>query len=150
MIVLGFNLGKGDLRWALLTGTIASPVLAEKGRRTFNPDDLSDTCHWFDKNFSELIAQIKPNTVSYRLSWKIKSKAQAGYLVMPFGILHLRCREEKMHCIEHHIGSFTKKRFSFPNKITAIEMCDSMFKPAPPHWDDAQKYAVLAAWAELP
>lgn len=149
MSVIGFNLAKGELRWTSLSGTKQSPKLEAKGRRVYAMTETDEICHWFRQNLSELLDQQKNSKVAYRLTWDINKKAQAGYLIMPLGILHLLSRERGLACIEHHTASLTHRKLGVSVKASPIAMCDAVFQPHPPYWDDAQKYSVLAAWAEL-
>lgn len=150
MKTLGFELKKGELRFSVLSGTLALPQYISHGRRVFHPDaSRPDLMSWFKKNFVEIINDCGPDRVAYRVSLNANSVAQVSYLLFPWGVLNLVLFERGIPASEFNKMSFTPKRFGFPKGVKPEDQVDVSFGVKAPHWDGPQKISILAAWAAL-
>lgn len=150
MKVIGFEIKKGELRFSVLEGAVDAPVWVTHGRRVFNAESpRTDLMSWFKQNFLEIVTACSPEKISYRVSLNAKTVAQNAYLLFPWGILNLIAFEKSIPICEFNKMTFTAKRFGLPKGVKPDEQLDVLFGARPPHWDDAQKISVLAAWAGL-
>ena len=149
MAVLGLHLQKGLLRYAVLDGTRAKPVLLSKDRLiTPDPAQVPALMDWYDTKFRQLLADHQPSHVACRLTLE-PSKEQLFYSEFPLGVLHLIAHQQGIPVSCLTAQSFTPSRLGLPRETNLNDQCDLMFGKNPPYWDKDQKYAVLVAWFEL-
>jgi hypothetical protein len=149
MTVLGFSLLKNELRYSVLSGTKAKPVLVKK-ERILTPDPFitPQLMDWFDTNFSDIIRTEKPDIISYKLSLKIV-KDQFGYLTFPLGVLNLVSKKANVPIIQYSSMAIRASKLGIKGKVDIYSFCDTTFGKNPPYWDKDQKDSLLVAWFEL-
>jgi hypothetical protein len=148
MIVLGFNLQKGEIRYSLVAGTKHAPELLEKGRHLVATESTPVLMDWFESTFENIIARTNPNKIAYRLSLE-PSKTQIMYLTFPYAILNLLAHRKKICIYEYVSQNFVPSKFGQPKGVNVYDYCTQVFGEHSPHWDKNQQYSVLAAWLTL-
>lgn len=146
MKTLGFCIQKNVARYAVVDGGKRSPQLLAKGRlQTPDPEDVPALMDWFDTQFTQLIADHKPDLISYKLSLE-PNLAQQHYLSFPFGLLNLTAHRQGVTIQEFSSSGITPKKLDLPKGTNLYELVDSTFGTHPPHWDKYQQEAILVAW----
>lgn len=148
---VGFNVGKGTLRFVVLEGTLQAPVFMEHDRfdekaGTAVPERMA----WLAESFDKVLRRVQPDRAAYRLHHsKMLTQEQVGIFHYPWGLLALRCGQLKVEVSEIASISMTAKRFGLPKGAKPMEECDALIGAHPPGWDDVTRYAACAAWAAL-
>jgi hypothetical protein len=150
MRVLGIHIATGQLRYSVLEGTKATPSLVAKDRLlTPDPKYAPALMDWFETQFTQLIGQLAPDRIAYRLTLAPK-KDQLVTSSFPFGILNLLAHRRSVPITSYVAGNFVAKRLGLPKGTDIYAHCDSALGSHPPYWDNNQKHSLLAAWFELP
>lgn len=150
MKVLGIHIAKSQLRYAVLEGTKDNPTLIAKDRLiTLDPEDVPPLMDWYDTQFSGLLNDHSPDEISYRLTLEPK-KAQLFTSSFPLGILNLLAHQRGIPISCYTPKAFVGSKLGLGKKDDVFAHCDHILGNNPPYWDKNQKYAVLAAWFQLP
>lgn len=150
MRVIGIHIAKGQLRYSVLEGTKAAPVLVTKVRLlTPDPRNAPALMDWFDTQFSLILNQSTPNRIAYRLTLAPK-KDQLLTSSFPLGILNLLAHRRTLPITGYVAGNYVASRLGLAKGTDIYAHCDSVFGAHPPYWDTNQKHSVIAAWFELP
>lgn len=151
MSVLGISLGKGQIRYCVLDGDIDNPEFIEKGKLEVDPNrNTPELMGWFKTNFEDLIMRCAPDVVAYRMFWNINTQEQTKHHLLPLGILNMICFQNNLPIIEFGAQAITAKKLNLPRGTKPIDVCDEHIGNHPPHWDNNQRNAALAAWCALP
>ncbi|SEC58520.1 hypothetical protein SAMN05444161_1422 [Rhizobiales bacterium GAS191] len=101
----------------------------------------------FHNLFTELLAEVPPEIVTYRVSQAAKSIDQIAYLLMPLGLLGKLCHDKHIPVRELNSSSYTHKKFGLPRGIKPLDHWIAAIGPTSPHWDQSQQNATLGAWS---
>jgi hypothetical protein len=149
MKVLGFYISTGQLRYSLLEGTRAAPILLEKERfLTIDPSNVPELMDWYESQFIHLLDRHAPDRIACRLTLAPK-KTQLFTSCFPFGILYLLAHHRNIPITSYVSGNYVASRLGLPRGTDMYTHCDQVFGLKPPYWDGNQKHSVLAAWFEL-
>lgn len=158
MRALGLNVGKGFIRFAVVEGTLAAPVLADRTvlkRGTpheldFDPAlPLPERMVLIRQRFEGLLDRVGADRVAYRMhNGRGLDQEQVAIFHYPWGVLNLLCAERSLPCTEFLSASLTFKRFKLPNDTKPMERVDDLL-PEGSKWDDNIRYAACAAWGAL-
>lgn len=150
MKILGIHLAKSQLRYAVLDGSVDSPTLLAKGRLvTVDPANVPALMDWFDTQFRALLDQHQPDKIAYRLTLD-PTKVQLFTSEFPLGILNLHAHQRGLPIVSYTPRSFVGSKLDLKKGADLSAHIDAVFGTHPPYWDNNQKYAILAAWFELP
>jgi hypothetical protein len=150
MKTLGIHIAKSQLRYALLEGTKAKPILLAKKRLiTVDPENVPALMDWFDTQFRSILDKLQPDTIGYRLTLEPK-KEQLFTSEFPLGILNLLAHQRSIPITPYTAQNFVGSRLGLSKQTDLFSHCDSIFGENPPYWDKNQKCALLTAWFELP
>ncbi len=150
MTVLGLHALAGQLRFGVISGTKAAPILNDKGRLiTPSESDVPALMDWYDTQLRKLIFDHEPTMISYRLTLDPKKK-QLITSIFPLGVLNLIAHQESLPIVEYTAGSFVASRLGLPKGTDLYTHCENILGSHPPYWDKNQMYAILVAWFELP
>jgi hypothetical protein len=150
MRVIGIYIATGQLRYSVLEGTKAAPVLVSKDRLlTPDPKNVPALMDWFDTQFTLILDQSTPNRIAYRLTLAPK-KDQLVNSVFPLGILNLLVHRYALPITSYIAQNYVASRLGLAKGADIYAHCDSVLGSHPPYWDMNQKHSVLAAWFELP
>lgn len=149
MRVIGFNFGKGQLRFSVLEGTFQNPRQIQYDRRLHNSDlPTSEKMDWYRKNFLELIDQFNPDQLSYRFGSN-GTNDQMRNLIFPCSVLQLTAFDKQIVTKEWTSRLLNPSRFGHPPNTDLYTLCDTQFGNLTPYWDKSQKAATLCAWLSL-
>lgn len=149
MTVLGVHALTGQLRFGVLSGTRASPVLEDKGRLvTPSESDVPALMDWYDTQFRKLVLDHAPDKIAYRLTLEPKKK-QLITSIFPFGLLNLIAFQQSLPVNEYTPRSFAASKLGLPKGTDLYDHCENTFGSHPPYWDKNQMNAILTAWFEL-
>lgn len=149
MTTLGVHIHKDYMRYAVLEGTKASPLLVAKDRlQTPDPADVPALMDWYDTQFGKLLSDYDPVRIGYRLTLN-PDKSQLLHSEFPLGVLNLLAHSKSIPACPYTAQSFTPSKLGLPKTTDLYAHCDSVLGTHPPHWDKNQKHAVLVAWFEL-
>jgi hypothetical protein len=145
---LGIDLKKEEIRWCLVSGTLQTPIYESHGRKKYSiPSDRAELMKTFHNLFTELLAEVSPEIVTYRVTQAAKSIDQMAYLLMPLGILGKLCHDGNISVRELNSSSYTYKKFNLPKGSKPLDHWIASLGPTVPHWDQSQQNATLSAWA---
>lgn len=149
MMVIGFNLETGALRYTVLKGTKAEPLFVEKNRfvikATTSTPELMD---WFESSFQNLLDRINPGKIGCKLSLNA-NKSQIPFWYYPYGVLNNIAHKKGSEVVEFVSQNFTPSKFGLPKTTNLYDHIDTIFGTHPPYWDKNQKYSLIAAWMIL-
>lgn len=158
MRALGLNVGKGFIRFAVIEGTLAQPVLLDRNRLTRGKADefdhdftmsLPERMAWLEGGFATLLDRVAPDMVAYRMhNGRGMTQEQVAVFHYPWGILNLLCGRRGLPCQELLSASLTAKRFGLPKGQKPMERVDEILADGA-KWDNDTRYAACAAWAVL-
>ncbi len=150
MKILGVHVATGQLRYSVLEGTKANPVLIEKGKlSTIDPKNAPQLMDWYESQFSLILDQHTPDRIAYRLTLQ-PNKNQLITSSFPMGILNLLAHRRNLPIQLYVSGNFVASKLSLAKGTDIYAYCDQVFGMNPPYWDKNQKNSVLVAWFELP
>ena len=150
MKILGVHVAKSQFRYAVLEGTKEAPVLVAKDKQTtVDPNDVPALMDWYDTQIAGILDAHSPDKIAYRLTLDPK-KIQIFTSEFPLGILNLHAHKQGIPIREYVSGNYVASRLGLPKDTDLYVHCDEVIGEHPPYWDTNQKYAVLAAWFELP
>lgn len=150
MSVLGIYIAAGQLRYSVLDGTKAAPIMRTKDKLTTPTSaDVPALMDWFDTQFQMILDQHSPDKIAYRLTLAPK-KAQLFTSIYPFGILNLIAFQKGIPIASFVAGNYVASKLGLPKNTDLYTHCDNLLGRNPPYWDKNQKHSVLAAWFELP
>lgn len=150
MAVLGVHIATGQLRYSVLEGTKAAPVLVAKERLlTPDPNYPPALMDWYETQFNLILDQSAPDRIAYRLTLAPK-KDQLFTSSFPLGILNLLAHQRNLPITSYVSGNFTASRLGLPKGSDIYAHCDTVLGTNPPYWDNNQKHSILSAWFELP
>ena len=150
MAIVGFDLHKGFLRYSVLDGNKAAPVLVYKERHTvLQTESIPELMDWFESTFRSILTQYTPTGISYRLSLEPK-KDQISYLIYPWAILNLISYQNRIPISFFTCRALSPARLVQPKDTDLYSYCDTVFGNNPPYWDIYQKNSILVAWFNLP
>lgn len=149
MTVLGINLEKNGLRYAVLNGTKDKPNLihAEK-TNTPNFSSIPQQMNWYETTFQNILTRFKPSKIGIKVSLDAKKDSIAPWYY-PLGLLHKQAFQNEITTFEYVALNFTASKFGLDKTVNIYEHIDSTFGTFTPKWDKNQKYAVLSAWMVL-
>jgi hypothetical protein len=104
----------------------------------------------YASHFRSAKDEFKPGIIAARQCYESKTLDAAVFQVTPLGLLGYLVHNE---CIPFRAYTPQALRqgtsFGLPKGTNTLGAIDTRFGKYPPHWDDMQKYAVLAAWRAL-
>lgn len=143
---LGIALQKNFMRYSVLEGTKAAPVLIHKGKlSTTSPDEIPELMDWFDTQFSRLISEFRPDIIGYKLTLRPELE-QIHTLSFPFGLLNLIAHKNGITIKEFSTAGITPNKLNLPKGTDLHQYIDSTIGIHAPHWDSTQKDSVLVSW----
>ncbi len=146
---IGFDLEKGAIRFCCLEGTFQNPSLLYKEKRPLNPNTpIPEYMDRFESFFSEFLTKYSPERIGYRLVMPMR-KEQVYNLVFPYAILNLLAKKNDILIYEYVKQNFAPSKFALTKGVNLYEHCDKVFGVNSPHWDIAQKNAILSAWLSM-
>lgn len=149
MRVVGIHIAKGQLRYSVLEGSKANPILVMWDRLlTPDPDIAPALMDWFETKFTFILDVSRSNRIAYRLTLKQK-KDQLVTSAYPFGILNLLAHRRSIPIVSYVAGRYVASKLGLPKGSDIYAHCDTVLGSHPPYWDKNQKLSVLAAWFEL-
>lgn len=150
---IGFHASKGTIRFVVVEGVSASPVVITHERR---PLQLQKDRPAFVRNAKNLIGNVlatfAPDRVAYILSMDAKSQDQVAGLIMPFGALNGCALESEIPCAEFIAANFSKSFFLKNGAVwhgDRYKSADSVLGIHPPNWTNSERLAAMAAWGAL-
>ena len=150
MTVLGVHIATGQLRYSVLEGTKANPVLVSKDKLpTPDPNNPPALMDWYETQFHLILDQSAPDRIAYRLTLAPR-KEQLFTSSFPLGILNLLAHQRNLPITSYVSGNFVASRLGLPKGTDIYAHCDTVLGINPPYWDTNQKYSILVAWFELP
>lgn len=114
-----------------------------------DPDDVPALMDWYDTQFAAILDAQTPDRIAYRLTLEPK-KEQLFTSEFPFGILNLHAYKRGIPITNIVPRSFVASKLGLAKGKDLLSYCDDVLGMHPPYWDANQKYAILAAWFELP
>jgi Holliday junction resolvasome RuvABC endonuclease subunit len=152
MAVLGLNVTTGSLRWALVDGTRALPVLVDRDKEDYESrNGAAARMVWFYERIERLVTIHCPSAAAYRMHMgRSMTQEQIATFHYPWGVTLLICARAGIQATEFTGASLTAKRFGLSKGDKPMEAVDRVLGTHPPHWDDAVRYAACAAWGALP
>jgi hypothetical protein len=149
MIVIGVNLEKNGLRYTVLDGTRAAPVLVHHEKiLTNNLASIPQLMNWYETTFQNLITRFNPTIIGVKVSLQA-DKDEIAPWYYPLGILHKMAFQAGIGTSEFVAANFTASKFNLDKSINIYDYIDSVFGVFSPKWDKNQKYSLLAAWMTL-
>lgn len=149
MRAVGFDVGKGFLRFAVVEGTLAAPVPGERDGFKHDPaEPLADRMAWFARHFDDVLGRVGAQRVAFRMHMgRGMTQDQIGVFHYPWGVLLQRCHALGLPVIEMTGSALTAKRFGLAKGEKPMELVDEILGGG--KWDDHGRYAACAAWASL-
>ncbi len=147
---LGIHIATGQLRYSVLEGTKAAPILVSKERLiTPDPQYVPELMDWYESQFNLILDNYSPHQIAYRLTLDPK-KDQLFSSEFPLGILNLLAHKRNLPIASYVAGNFVASRLNLPKGTDIFAHCDNVFGTNPPYWDKNQKHSILVAWFVLP
>ena len=146
MPILGINLEKNGMRYAVLDGTRSQPSIIhyEKVSAT-NFSNIPQAMNWYETTFQNLITRFRPTELGIKVSLQA-DKDEIAPWYYPLGILHKQAFQNGIATAEFVAANFTSSKFGLNKETTIYDHIDNIFGVFTPKWDKNQKYALLAAW----
>jgi hypothetical protein len=151
MLCVGFSFQKGRFRVVALERTTAGIQVNHSRSVLIDPDlpypELMDR---YASHFRSVKEEFKPTAIAARQSWESKSLDAAVFQVTPLGLLGYVAHTESIPFRGYTPQALRQgTSFGLLKGTKPLGVIDARFGTHPPHWDDMQKYAVLAAWRAL-
>ncbi|HAV5966184.1 hypothetical protein [Acinetobacter nosocomialis] len=150
MTVLGINLEKSGLRYAVLDGTKDSPILIHADKiNSPNFSSIPQQMNWYETTIQNILTRFNPSQIGIKVSLDAKRDSIAPWYY-PLGLLHQQAFQQGITTTEYVSANFTPSKFGLDKTVKIYDYIDSIFGIFTPKWDKNQKYAVLSAWMILP
>lgn len=150
MRVLSLFFLKGQLRFSVLEGTKAKPILVDKGRIVpLETADIACLMNWHESNFEALVSKYNPTEIVFRYVLD-PDKEQLIHSEFPVGVVHLLCYKKGLPISGYVQQSLVPSKLGLPTGTDLFVYCDTVFGAHPPYWDKNQKTSILTAWLRLP
>jgi hypothetical protein len=150
---IGFHASKNTIRFVVLEGNRAQPIVVAHDRRPLQL--LPDRPQYIQNArnlFSNVIATWAPDCLAYVLTMNATSQDQLAGLVLPFGALNWCAGESGKPCYEFIAQNFSKTFFtkhSIQWPGDKYKASDTVVGVHPPNWTDSERLAALAAWGSM-
>jgi Holliday junction resolvasome RuvABC endonuclease subunit len=151
LIAVGFNFQKGKIRLAALRkDQLKIHLVARKQTLIDSNLDLPELADRYLTSFRGFLDEYKPELIATRIVYDIKTIAALAAQGIPVGLLAFAAREKNLPFRSYTPqGLRSGTAFGFAKDQKPIDLVDEKFGTHPPHWDEMQKTAVLAAWRAL-
>ena len=144
---LGVELKKEEICRCLVSGSLLVPRFEKHGRKKYSLTDNRAELMSTHNLFTELLAEVSPEIVVYRVSQAANSIDQIAYLLMPLGLLGKLCPDRHIPVRELNSFTYTYKKFKLPKGVKPLDHWLAAIGPTAPHWDQPQQNATLSAWS---
>lgn len=150
MTSLAFTFSTNDFEYIALTGTKANPTLHTKGKIILPANfDVSQTVAWFETELELLLNNIKPNTVSFRLTIMGVKNNYVFNVFYGQAILNLLCHKKGIPITHVSPASITVNKFNQPKGTNLTTYIEGLLGKQPAPWDKGIKDTALIALINL-
>jgi hypothetical protein len=150
MTTIAFTFSTNDFEFVTLTGTKAIPILHSKGKIVLPTNyDIPQTVAWFETELDLLLNNIKPDSVSYRLTVVNVTNSYVSNVYYGQGILNLLCHKKSIRISHTSPSSITPNKFNQPQGTNLSAYIEGLLGKQPSPWDKGIKDTALIALKNL-
>ncbi len=151
MISISFTFSTKDIEYAVISGSKASPSLHSKGKVALPKNvQIPETVCWFEKELHDLLLEIKPDVVSYRLTLNNVTNNYVFNVYYAQAILNLLCAKNGLNITHLSPASIKPGKFNLPKETKLVDYIEQLVGKQPSPWDKGMKNTVLSALMYLP